>query len=102
MIEHVVLNPKWEPGMDTILDFREVDIKSINFINIFKTKDIHVQFNDMVGAGKIAAIFCTNLGFIFSRLYEAISNRHVKSRIMTFRDYENGMEWIQRSKYRDN
>jgi hypothetical protein len=96
MIEQIISNPKWEKGMNALADFREVDIKKIKFKDIQKTKDIHSQFSDIVGSGKIAAILSSDLGYGLSRSYEAISNRHVKSKMMTFRKYENGMEWIKR------
>ena len=48
----------------------------------------------MAGEGKIAAILGTNLAYGFSRVYQAISNTHVKSEIMSFRDYNTGIDWI--------
>lgn len=95
MIEQIVSNPKWKKGMNSIVDFRDVEIKGLKLNDIYKTKDIHAHFSDMVGSGKIAAILNTDLGYGLSRSYEVIANRHVKSRMMTFRDYDNGMEWIQ-------
>lgn len=94
MIEQILSNPKWEKNMNTIADFREVNIKKIKFKDILTTKSIHAQFSDMVGSGKIAAILNSDLGYGLSRSYEAISCRHTKSRIMTFRDYNNGMKWL--------
>ena len=49
----------------------------------------------MAGEGKIATILNSNLAYGFSRIYQAISSTQVKSKIMTFRNYERGVDWIQ-------
>jgi hypothetical protein len=95
MIEQVVVDPKWKPGMNIIADFREIDVKGVNVTEIYKVKNLHVQYNDIAGEGKIAIILNSNLAYGFSRIYQAISSTQVKSKIMTFRDYDSGVEWIQ-------
>ena len=95
MIEQVTGNPKWKPGMDVIADFREVDVRGINVKEIYEAKNLHVLYNDKAGEGKIATILSSNLAYGLSRVYQAISRTHVKSQIMTFRDYNNGINWIQ-------
>ena len=95
LIEQVIENPRWKPGMNVIADFREVDVKGVNVKEIYEAKNLHVYYNDLAGEGKIATILSSNLAYGFSRVYQAIASTHVKSRIMTFRDYDNGMEWIQ-------
>ena len=95
MVEQVMDDPKWKPGMNVIADFRDVDVKGVNVNEIYRAKNLHVQYNDMAGEGKIATILSSNLAYGFSRVYQSISNSHVKSRIMSFRDYENGIDWIQ-------
>ena len=102
MIEQIVMNPKYKPGMDTIADFRDVDVMNVNVNDIYQTKDIHVQFSDMTGTGKIAAIFSSDIGYDLSRSYEEISNMHVKSKMKTFRNFENGLEWILGRECREN
>ena len=94
MIEHIVANPKWKPGMNIIADFREVDVRGINVKEIYEAKNLHVLYNDMAGEGKIATILSSNLAYGFSRVYQAISSTHVKSQIMSFRDYNDGIDWI--------
>lgn len=95
MVEQVIVNPKWKPGMNIIADFRELDVKGINVKEIYEAKNLHIQYDDIAGHGKIATILGSNLAYGFSRMYQSITSTHVKSRIMTFRDYDNGMEWIQ-------
>lgn len=95
MIEKVVVDPKWKPGMNVIADFRDVDVKGVNVKEIYEAKNLHVLYNDIAGEGKIATILSSNLAYGFTRVYQAISSTHVKSKIMPFMDYENGIDWIQ-------
>ena len=95
MIEQIIIDPKWKPGMNIIADFREVDVRGVSVKEIYEAKDLHTQYNDLAGEGKIATILGSNLAYGFSRMYQAIAGTDVKSRIMTFRDYENGVDWIQ-------
>ena len=95
MVKQVIVDPKWKPGMNVIADFREVDVRSMNIKEIYEAKNLHVQYNDIAGEGKIATILGSNLAYGFSRIYQSITCSDVKSRIMTFRDYENGIDWIQ-------
>jgi hypothetical protein len=95
LIEEVISDTRWKPGMDTISDLSEVDVKDIKHDDIHSTENIHKQYNDELGNGKIAAILNTDIGFGLGRTYEAISSRNIKSSIMIFRNYEDGMGWIQ-------
>ena len=95
MVEQVIEDPKWKTGMDVIADFRDVDVKDLNVKEIYEAKNLHVQYNDIAGEGKIATILGSNLAYGFGRIYQAISSTHVKSRFMTFRNYDSGVEWIQ-------
>ena len=95
MVEQVIEDPKWKTGMNVIADFRDVDVKGLNVKEIYEAKNLHVQYNDIAGEGKIATILNSNLAYGFSRIYQAISSTHVKSRIMTFRNYDSGVDWIQ-------
>ncbi len=95
MIEQVASDPKWKPGMNIIADFRDIDVKGISVTEIYKAKNLHIQYNDIAGEGKIATILGSNLAYGFSRVYQAITSTHVKSQIMTFREYEHGMDWIR-------
>ena len=95
MVEQVIEDPKWKTGMNVIADFRDVDVKGLNVKEIYEAKNLHVQYNDIAGEGKIATILGSNLAYGFSRIYQAISSTHVKSRFMAFRNYDSGVEWIQ-------
>lgn len=95
MVEQAAVNPKWKPGMNIIADFRELDVKGVNVAEIYKAKNLHVQNNDIAGEGKIAIILSSNLAYGFSRIYQAISSTQVKSQIMSFRNYDNGVDWVK-------
>ena len=95
MVEQIIENPRWKPGMNIIADFREIDVKGLSVNEIYKAKNLHVQYNDIAGEGKIATILSSNLAYGFSRVYQAISSSQVKSQFMTFRDYSHGIDWIQ-------
>lgn len=95
MIEQIIVDPKWKPGMNVLADFREVDVKGVNVNELYKAKNLHIHYNELAGEGKIATILSSNLAYGFSRVYQAISSSYVKSRVMTFRDYDSGIDWIQ-------
>lgn len=100
LVEEVISDTRWNPGMNTISDLRDVDVKVVKQDDIYSVENIHKQYNNELGNGKIAAILDTDIGFGLGRTYEAISSRNIKSSIMIFRNYEDGMEWIQNKENR--
>ena len=93
-IEQLISDPRWKPGMNTIADFREMDV-NITLKDIYSTRKVHALYDNKLGEGKVAMILKTDLAFGIGRSYESISEGLVKARIKIFRNYEEGLEWIQ-------
>ena len=88
-------NQKWKAGTNIIADFRDVDLRHLKINDVFDIKKLHIRLDSMIGDGKVAAIIDSNLSYGFSRAYESISTSYVRSRIMSFRNYDTGIKWIK-------
>ena len=94
MIEQTILDPRWETGMNILLDFRDIIFKDIHYNDIIITRDIHVQFNEFIGTGKIATIHSNDFGYEIGRLYEELAEGSASSKISIFKDYDLGIRWL--------
>ena len=91
----VTSDPMWRPGMNVLADFRDVNFDEVQFDDIIESIDVHVQFNEFIGESKIAAIHLSDNGLRLGKIYEVISRLSVKSKINTFKNYEDAVEWVQ-------
>ena len=94
MAEQIITNPEWKPGMDAIADFRDVTSGNMKISDLFLSRDIHAQFDNMAGKAKIAVILQEKSGYFLSRAYEAIASMYIKSKIKSYDNYEEAVEWI--------
>lgn len=95
MCERIVMDARWKPGMYALADFREVNAKGMKLGDLFISRDIHLQFDNMAGKGKVAVILDSNPGMILSQAYIKLANIYVKSELKSFTDYEEGMKWLR-------
>jgi hypothetical protein len=95
MCEQIIRNPEWKRGMNAIADFREVNTNGMSPGDLFISRDIHVQFDNMAGDGKVAVILDMNPGAILGRAYIKLADIYVKSELKSFTDYEKGMKWLK-------
>ncbi len=99
LIEEVILDPRWKPGTHILGDFRNVDFDSVQFDDVIMSIGMHNQYNDLIGNGKIAAIHSSDSGLRLGKIYEEMAGMSVKSKINTFFNYDDAIEWIQESGY---
>lgn len=96
MAEKVVLNPKWRPGMSAVVDFRKVSGTNMSLNDLLLARDIHMQFDNVAGKGKIAVIVAEKTDRFLLLAYEAIASMCIRSKIRCFEDYKKGIEWLCR------
>ncbi|MGD9160707.1 MAG: hypothetical protein PVG39_19980 [Desulfobacteraceae bacterium] len=94
MFEQVVTDPKWNTGMHMVVDFRDVAFNNLHFDDVVLSVNMHTQFDNLLGKGKIAAIHSNNKGFRLGSIYKELSNPDIKSKLEIFRDYEEGIVWV--------
>ncbi len=94
MAEQIITHPLYKPGMNAVADFRNVTSNGMKISDLFLSRDIHAQFDNIAGKAKIAVILEEKAGFFLSRAYEAIASMYIKSKIKSFEDYEEGFKWV--------
>lgn len=97
MIGKVVADPRWKPGMSVVADFRDVVFEDIFMNDVFTSVNIHYKFDEFIGDGKIAAIHSNENSIRLAKLYAEISGMMVKSKIVTFNDYDKAVDWINKN-----
>ena len=94
MMEQVLRDSNWKPGMGIVADFREVAFEDMYFNDVFISVGMHTLYNELIGEGRIAAIHSSEEGFRLGKLYEAMSNLTLRSRISAFKNYDDAVDWI--------
>lgn len=94
MAEQIVTNPGWQPGMDVVADFRFVSSYGIRLSDLFLSCNIHKQFENMAGKGRIAVILSDRTSMLLSHAYKIIAFMCMKIRLRSFNDYEAAFKWL--------
>ena len=94
MIEQIISDPRWKPGMDAVADFRFVSSYDIKLNDLFLSIKIHKQFENMAGKGRIAVILGDKTSMLLSHAYKIIAFMYMKIKFRSFDDYEAAFKWL--------
>ncbi len=90
------LNDKrWEPGMNVIIDFRELSFKKFKPTDIQFIKDLVVGSREQIGNGKMAIIISSVNDFGLARMWEMKTESFVDFSVTVFFTREDALEWIK-------
>jgi hypothetical protein len=94
MAEQIISNPRWKPGMDAVADFRSVSSYGIKLSDLFMASNIHKQFENMAGKGRVAVILGDNVSMLLSHAYKIIASMYMKIKLRSFKNYDDAYKWI--------
>jgi hypothetical protein len=87
---------RWEPGMNIIIDFRELYFSNFQSDDIDFIKDLVIGSREEMGDGKLAIIISSENDFGLGRMWEIKTDSFVDFGISVFREIDEALEWLER------
>jgi hypothetical protein len=94
MIEDIVSNKVWRPGMDALFDGRKVQFGENGFDLMWHAGINLAKNNSLIGNGKIAILMKAS-DFILGREFEMLTDEQVSADIRIFMDEGEAMRWLE-------
>ena len=95
MCEELLLDERWKPGINCLLDHRKLDLKSVDHSTVFNATNIHREYDEKIGKSKIAVIVRGMGGYGVIRETQGCIGDDVQSEIMPFFDPNEALEWLK-------
>jgi hypothetical protein len=87
-------DPKWRPGMDSLVDLRALDFADLTAAQIRALVDAQARNKVKRGGGRAAIVVSQEVAYGLVRMYEAYADQQVALRPRVFRSYEEAHAWL--------
>lgn len=86
-------DPRWRPGMDSLVDLRALEIGEITSAQIRGLVEAQTRNREKRGGGRTAAVVSQEVTFGLVRMYEAYADQQ-SSPHRVFRSYDEARTWL--------
>jgi hypothetical protein len=87
-------DPRWQPGMDSLVDLRDLDFADLTSVQIRVIVDAQVRNKVKRGAGCAAIVVSQEVAYGLVRMYAAYADQRVSLQPRVFRSYEEAQAWL--------
>lgn len=94
MIEDVISQKFWKPGLDVLVDHRKVDFDDTDVDFMRKASQNHEKYEKKIGSGNIALLMKSLTDYARGRQFELLTEKKVASKISVFTDEEKALNWL--------
>jgi len=96
LVKHVLDHPAWHEDIPTLVDLRGFSASGLTSDDIFQLADLFKSINTQLGSGNTALVVSNELDFGLARMWQMMTEEHVKMEIDVFKDIEEAKEWLFR------
>lgn len=93
MIQEIVSNKDWKPGMDALFDNRKVHFGENGFDLIWRAGMNHTQYDESIGNGK-SAILMKASDFRLGREFEMLLDEKAAVDLRIFMEESEALRWL--------
>lgn len=94
MIEAILSQPYWEPGMPALFDHRLLDMAGATFGVMQEASRNHLRHDDRIGAGRAAVIMGSRADFGSARQFEMLVEGQTAANLRVFLDPAAAIAWL--------
>lgn len=94
MLEDVAAREFWKPGMNLLIDDRNLDFKSTNLEEFREAGKRRAEMDTLIGGGRTAVLVSSLTDFARARQYELITSGKVSSKMDVFKDEDDAIKWL--------
>ena len=94
MVEDVLAQKYWKPGMNILLDSRKVDYRNADLAVMRQAADNIIKFDKEIGLGKAANLMGSIPNFGKGRQFELLTDEKILSNVAVFLDENQCLRWL--------
>lgn len=94
MLEDVAARDFWKPGMNLLIDDRNLDFQSTSLEELREAGRRRAKMDALIGAGKTAVLVSRLFDFGRARQYELITSGKVSTKMDVFKDADKAIRWL--------
>lgn len=94
MIEDIVSQKFWCPGMPILFDGRAVYLGNTDFNTVMQASRNQILYDEQLGNGKNALLMKSAADFGIGRQYEMITEEKISAKIHVFLDEQQAIRWL--------
>ena len=95
MIEDILAQDFWRPGMSVLFDNRRVDYGDSSFEVMTRASRNQTVHDERIGHGKAALLMKSVSDFGLGRQYEIITDEKVSANVHIFLDENQALRWLE-------
>ena len=94
-IADVLAHPRWTPGTNLLVDFRQLDTRNLSSQDIQELAEIHIANDQRIGQGALAIVMGQAASFGLARMWEAYTDGRLALHTRVFHTLEEGLAWMR-------
>lgn len=94
MIEDIISQKFWKPGMDTFFDNRKLEFNETTIDLMKKVSENHKTYEAQIGNGKAAILMKSLTDYARGRQFELLTSHQVSAKVNIFMDEDKALKWL--------
>lgn len=94
MIEDIVSQKFWKPGMDAFFDHRKLEFNETNIEFMKKVSENHRRYEKQIGNGKAVILMKSLEDYLRGRQFELLTSHHASAKVNIFMDEDKALKWL--------
>lgn len=86
--------PEWRPGLDVLIDFRELHGENLKAEDIRRIAEQSVAYQPQYGSGRSAVVVSESLAFGLVRMYGSLVESKAPRNLRVFHTLEEARAWL--------
>ena len=94
MIEDIITQKFWKPGMDTFFDHRKLEFNETTIELMKKVSENHKRYEKRIGNGKAAILMKSLEDYLRGRQFELLTSHQASAKFNIFMDEDKALQWL--------
>lgn len=94
MIEDIISQKFWKPGMDTFFDHRKLEFNETTIDLMKKVSENHKRYEAQIGDGKAAILMKSLEDYARARQFELMTSHQASVKVNIFMDEDKAIKWL--------
>ena len=94
MVKSLVEHEQWHVGVNTLLDFSEVNFSCLDTDEIVQLSNIVKALSEQIGDGQCAMVTNQQVDFGLARMWQMMTEHHVEFQVEIYNSLTDAVEWL--------
>ena len=94
MIEDIISQKFWKPGMNTLFDHRKLDFNETTVELMKSVSENHQKYEAQIGNGKTAILMKSLEDYLRGRQFELLTSHQASAKFNVFMDEDKAIKWL--------